>query len=317
MKLISGQRLMGGEWTNLLGFKRKTKLRNEHEAYLFILPWFIGFLGLVLGPMVSSFLLSFTSYDIVSPPKWVGWNNYVKLFSQDEHFLNSLRVTFIYSFASVPLRLVIALILALLLNLKIRGLAIYRTVYYLPSILSGVAVALLWSWVLHPTFGVLNYLLSLIGIRGPAWLADPNWALVGLIIMSMWGVGAPMVIFLAALQGVPNELYEAAEIDGSNSWHKFLNITIPMISPSVFLNLIMQLIGSFQVFTQAYVMTAGGPGDATLFYVLYLFQNAFQWGKMGYASAMAWVLFAILLVFTLLLFRTSDTWVYYEVRGRR
>lgn len=244
--------------------------------------------------------------------RFIGFKNYLDLFRIDPLFWQSLKVTGIYTLIGVPLRLALALAIALLLNQKIKALALFRTIYYLPTVVSGVAVAVLWSWVFNGEFGILNYVLSKFGIQGPMWLADINWALPALIIMSLWGIGAPMIIFLAALQGVPTQLYEAAQLDGANTFQKFLKITIPLISPVIFFNLIINIIASFQVFTQAYIMTEGGPAHATLLYVFYLFKNGFEEFHMGYASAMAWILFFIILAFTLLIFKSSSTWVHYE-----
>lgn len=293
-------------------------LRKEAwEGWLYASPWIIGFLLFTLGPMVFSFLLTFMKWDLVNPVRWVGFENYTRMFT-DSSFWKSLKVTAVYSFFGVPLNLIGSLLLALLLNQRLRGIAFFRTVYYLPAVVSGVAVGLLWKWLFDPTFGLINYLLSLVGIQGPMWLASETWALPALIVMGLWGVGGGMVIFLAGLQGIPTELYEAVELDGANWWRKFWSITVPMISPVIFFNLIMGIIGSFQTFTYAYVMTAGGPNDATLFYVLNLYYNAFLYLRMGYASALAWFLFLVILGLTLLVFKSSPMWVYYEseVKGR-
>jgi multiple sugar transport system permease protein len=216
------------------------------------------------------------------------------------------------------LGLIVGLLIALLMNARVKGMTVFRTIYYLPSVVSGVAVALLWQWVFNPQMGVINGILWLFKIHGPGWIYDENWVIPSFIIMSLWGVGGSMIIYLASLQGVPTDLYEAASIDGADSKRRFFSITIPMITPVLFFNLIMGLIGSFQVFTQGLVMTSGGPNNASLFFVLYLYRNAFQYFKMGYAAAMAWVLFIIIMVLTLLVFRSSSWWVYYEseVKGR-
>lgn len=292
-------------------YRSKLARKEAIEGYLYALPWFIGFIVFTAGPIIASFLLSFTNWDLIRPPKWIGFGNY-KALTEDPLFWQGLKVTSIYAAFSVPLGIAGGLAIAVLMNQKIKGLSIFRTIYYLPAVVSGVAVSLLWSWIFNPDFGVLNYLLSLIGIKGPGWIYDEKWALPSLIIMSLWGVGGGMVIYLASLQGVPTELYEAAIIDGASSWRRFWSITIPMISPVIFFQLIMGIIGSFQVFTQAYIMTSGGPNNATLFYVLYLYQNAFQWFKMGYASALAWVLFLVILILTLVQFKMANYWVYYE-----
>ncbi|MGH2460690.1 MAG: carbohydrate ABC transporter permease [Chloroflexota bacterium] len=301
-------------WLGLSRLERREALL----FYLLISPWLINFLGLSLGPVISALYLSLTKYDIVNPPIFVGLANYEQLFAGDPLFLKSLQVTAIWVFAGVPLRLIVALIFAVLLNQKIMGIGFFRTVFYLPSVVSGVAVALLWIWVLQPQFGLLNYFLGLIGIPGPQWLSSPTWALPGFIVMSLWSTGATMIIFLAGLQGIPSELYEAASMDGADRARQFFAITVPMITPVILFNLVIQIISSFQVFTQAFIMTNGGPVNATLFYVLLLYRVAFQYNQMGYASAMAWILFIIILVLTALVFRSSGRWVHYEggVKGR-
>jgi len=293
-----------------------------HEAlwgFIFISPWLVGFLLLQLGPMLASLVLGFTEYQIVAPPKFVGLANYVKMFTADVSFWAALKVTFTFAIVAVPLGLVAGLMVALLMNQKVPGQMVWRTVYYLPNVVAGVSVAMLWVWIFHSQFGLINLVLRLVfGIQGPAWLGHPNWALPALIIMSLWSVGSSMIVNLAGLQGIPSELYEAAAIDGATWWHKFWKVTLPMLSPVLFFNLVMGIIGTFQYFTNAYIMTGGGPGRSTLFYNLYLYMNAFQYYKMGYASAMAWVMFLIILVFTLLIFRSSPLWVYYEgtAKGR-
>lgn len=286
--------------------------------YVLIAPWLVNLLVFVLGPVASSFYLSFTKYDIVNPAVWVGFDNYQRLFTADPLFYQSLQVTTIWVVVGVPLRLAAALLFALLLNQKVPAVGFFRTVYYLPSVVSGVAVSLLWVWILQPQFGLLNYFLHMVGLPGPQWLSSPTWALPGLIVMSLWTVGSTMIIFLAGLQGIPIELYESAKIDGASTIRQFFSVTIPLITPVILFNLVIGIIASFQVFTQAYVMTNGGPNNATLFYVLYLYQVAFQFSQMGYASALAWILFIIVLALTLLVFRSSGRWVYYEggVKGR-
>lgn len=292
-------------------YKSRMARKEAIEGYIYALPWFIGFIIFTAGPIIASFLLSFTNWDLIRPPKWIGFGNY-KTLIEDPLFWQGLKVTSIYASCSVPLGIAGGLTIAVLMNQKIKGLSVFRTIYYLPAVVSGVAVSLLWSWIFNPDFGVLNYLLSLIGVKGPGWIYDERWALPSLIIMSLWGVGGGMVIYLASLQGVPTELYEAAIIDGASSWKRFWAITIPMISPVIFFQLIMGIIGSFQVFTQAYIMTSGGPNNATLFYVLYLYRNAFQWFKMGYASSLAWILFLVILILTIVQFKMASYWVYYE-----
>jgi multiple sugar transport system permease protein len=292
---------------------RFTLSRREAIAgYIFILPWLFGFMFLRLGPMLASLFLSFTQYDIISPPVFTGLANYVKMFTDDPSFWDALRVTLTYAIFAVPIGLALSLGIALLLNQNVPGIAFWRTVYYLPSVVSGVAVAMLWVWLFHSQFGLINITLRAIGIKGPAWLGDPDWALIALVIMSFWTIGGGMVINLAGLQGIPTELYEAASLDGANAWRRFWTVTLPLMSPVLFFNLIMGVIETFQYFTNAYVMTNGGPGRATLFYNLYLFQNAFRFYKMGYASALAWVMLLIILALTLVIFKSSPYWVYYE-----
>ncbi|HZG77274.1 MAG TPA: sugar ABC transporter permease [Paenibacillus sp.] len=281
------------------------------DFYVFMSPAIIGLIVFTLGPILFSAYISFTDYDILSSPVWVGFQNYAELF-QDKFFWHSMKITFIYAGISVPLGLVVALLLAMLLNQSLKGIYLFRVIYYLPAVISGVAVALLWKWVFNPEFGLLNWFLGLFGIDGPAWIFSEDWALPSLILMSLWSVGGSMLIYLAGLQGIPTELYEAAEIDGANRFRKFVSVTIPMLSPVIFFNLVMGIIGSIQVFTEGYVMTAGGPNNSTLFAVLYLYRQAFNYFSMGYASAFAWVLFLVILLLTLLVFRSSPMWVFYE-----
>jgi multiple sugar transport system permease protein len=271
------------------------------------------------GPMAASLFFSLTEYNIVSPPQWLGLTIYVNLF-QDELFWHSLSVTFKYAAFALPLGLVFSYLIAVLLNQKIPGVNVWRTIYFLPSVVAGVAVALLWARIFDPKFGILNPFLAQFGIKGPGWLADPDWSVPALVIMSLWGVGGNVIIYLAGLQGVPTDLYDAAKVDGATAWQRFRHVTLPMTTPVIFYNLVLGLIGAFQYFTEVYVLTggAGGPVRSTLFYNLYLYQNAFKYFHMGYASTMAWVLFVIVLLLTLLIFRSSDTWVYYEgqLKGR-
>ncbi|MGC8890885.1 MAG: carbohydrate ABC transporter permease [bacterium] len=290
----------------------KKKLGSAIEGYLFISPWLLGLIIFTVGPVVASFWLSMTEYDIINPARFIGFSNYRVLFREDPLFWQALKVTIIYTLGSVPLQLIFGFLIALLMNQKLKGISVFRTIYYLPAVISGVAVSVLWRWIFMPDVGIINILLSKIGITGPRWLGDPNWVLPALVIMSLWGVGGGMVIYLAGLQGIPTELYEAAELDGAGKWAKFIAVTIPMMSPVIFFNLVMGVIGSFQTFTQAYIMTQGGPQNASLFYILYLYQRAFQELRMGYASALAWILFLMILACTIVIFKTSAGWVYYE-----
>ena len=304
-----------------LSIKRPLTLlqREGLWAYAFISPWMVGFLLFVVGPMAVSFFFSFTDYNIVEAPRWIGLNNYINLF-HDDLFWHSLGVTIRFAALALPLGLIFSYVLALFLNQRIIGLNIWRTVYFLPSVVAGVAVALLWVRLLHPTQGIINAGLAWLGIKGPGWLSDPNWAIPALVLISLWGVGGNVIIYLAGLQGIPTDLYDAAKVDGANTWQRFAYVTLPMTSPVIFYNVVLGLIATFQYFTEVYVVTngTGGPARATLFYNLYLYQNAFKFFHMGYAATMAWVLFVIVLVLTLLIFRSSEVWVYYEgqLKGR-
>lgn len=275
-------------------------------------PWIVGFIIFTAGPMMASLWLAGTNWDLLSSPEWIGLANFQKMIWEDELPLHALRITVLYALMALPLHLLFGVSLAMLLNTNIRGLAILRTIYYLPAILAGVAVALLWRWIFSAEFGLLNLALSWVGIQGPAWLADRTWVLPSFVVMSLWSVGGSMVIYLAGLQAIPTDLYEAAEIDGANWLHRILNITLPMLSPVIFFQLVMGIIQAMQIFTQAFIMTNGGPANASLFYMLYLYRQAFQFFNMGYASALAWILFLCILLLTLLIFRTASTWVYYE-----
>jgi len=292
---------------------RKRLLGNLGVGLLFIAPWLIGFLTLTLYPFFSSLYYSFTSYNILNAPQWVGLENYQKLFS-DPRFTVSIGNTVYYTLIAVPLGVVLAIALALLYNQKLPARPLLRTLMYVPLIVPPVATALLWQWIFNPQIGLINTLLAQIGVRGPTWLADPDWSKIALIIMAQWGVGGSVLLLLAALQDVPRQLYEAAEIDGANLWHKFRHVTLPMISPVVLFISITGIISSFQVFTEAFIVSGGqgGPLDSTLFYSLYLFQQAFRFFNMGYASAMAWLLFIAVLIITVIVFRTSARWVFYD-----
>jgi len=305
-----------GRWRAL-----KERQREEIIAYALVSPWVIGFIIFTLGAMAASLVLSFTETDMLTL-RWVGLDNFKMLFSADKTrslFWVSLYNTGYYVLLSIPFVMVTGFLLAVLLNQNVRGQTTYRNIYYLPSVLPSIAVSLLWLWLFHRDFGILNYLLSLVGIKGPAWLFSVHWAKPALLIMSVWGAGGNMLIFLGGLQAIPTQLYEAATIDGAGSLRRFFSVTIPMMSPTLFFVLVTDVIGSFQVFTSAYIMTAGGPNNSTLMYVLYLYNLAFQQFRFGYASALAWVFFVIIMAFTVLLFRSSSVWVYYEgeIGGRR
>jgi multiple sugar transport system permease protein len=285
--------------------------REAIYGYLFTAPAVLGFLIWIAGPMLFSAWLSLTEWDLLTPPEFVGFNNYVTMF-QDDLFWQSLKVTFYFTLVSVPLFQAVALAVALLMNVKVRGISVFRTIYYLPSIVPVVANAMLWAWILNSDFGLLNAVLRSVGLPKVLWLQDPRWAMPALITMSLWGIGGAMLIYLAGLQGVPQQLYEAAELDGANFWHRFRHVTIPMLSPVLFFNLLMGLIGALQTFTQGYIITNGGPQNATLFYALYLYRRAFTDFQMGYAAALAWVLFMIVLVLSVFVFRYLGQQVHYE-----
>lgn len=307
------------------------------DGYLCILPWLVGFCSFTLGPMIFSIYISMCDWDIINAPKFVGLANFQQALFHDFRFIQALKVTIVYAMFALPLGLTGSLMVALLLNQKVKGMSWFRTIFYIPAILPGVATAMVWKWIFNPENGILNIFLSSkiwpwLGIgkglsitqvalvnNPPPWLADPKWALPAFILMSLWGIGGGMIIYLAGLQGIPTQLYEAAEIDGANPVQKFRKITLPMLSPTIFFNLVMGVIGSFQVFTSSFVMTAGGPAYATLFYLLYLYQKAFQYFQMGYAASMAWILFVVILICTLLVFKSSSAWVYYEgeLKGKR
>ena len=283
-------------------------------AYAFLLPWILGLIVFWAGPIIASFYFGFTRYDVMSAPVFTGLDNYRVAFTQDDLFWPSLSRTFRFSVAYIPLTLSGSLLLALVLNRGMAGTNVYRTLFFLPSLTPIVASALLWQWVLHPTIGPVNGALAAIGIEGPGWLTSPDSALLSLIVMALWNSvgGNRMLIFLAALQGVPEQLVEAAQIDGAGSWARFWHITLPMISPSILFNLIMGVIGALQVFTSAYVTTAGGPAYSTWFFALHIYSEAFKYFRMGYGSALAWIFLLILFFFTFLQLRTSQRWVYYE-----
>ena len=296
-----------------------TTIKKSLGGYAFIAPWLIGFLIFTVGPMIASLVISMHSWSMLSPPGWVGLENYQSIIAEDSLFVTTLWNTAFYVVLSVPLGIAIGLALAILLHNKLPGMGFFRTMLFLPSITNIVAASVLWLWVFNPEFGLLNTFLRWLGIQGPLWLQSEAWAKPSLVIMSLWGVGGTTIIFLAALQGIPQELHEAASLDGAGPVRRFFHITIPMISPAIFFSSIMGVIGSFQVFAQAFVMTGtsqpgseGGPNNSTLFLVLYIYKKAFQEFRMGYASALAWLLFFIILVFTTLQTRLSKERVHYE-----
>jgi len=284
---------------------------------LLALPVIIGFFLWTVGPTIASFILSLTRWPTAGSPEFIGLANYIQMFGRDYLFKKSLGVTTYYAFGSIPLVIVAAFIVAMLLNQKVRGQSIFRTMYYLPSVVPTVASALLWLWLFNPNFGLLNYILSMFGLPQLMWIYDETQVVPSFIIMSIWAMGGTMLIFLAGLQGIPNSLFEAIEIDGGNWWAKFRHITVPMMTPVIFFNLVMGIIGSFQIFNQAYIMTDGGPNNASLFFVYYLYLNAFRYGKMGYACALAWILFLTIMALTFIVFKSSSYWVFYEMKRKK
>ncbi|EWG12671.1 carbohydrate ABC transporter permease [Cytobacillus firmus] len=307
---------------DLAGKKEKTlhrrlsrQTRENIFGYLFISPWIIGFLGLTLGPLLFSLFASFTDYNITSRMNFIGLDNFKRMFTIDDLFKTSLWNTLYYVLFSVPLTTAGAIFLSVLLNQKVKGMKFFRTLYYLPAILSGVAVYFLWMQLLSPSTGLVNTFLAWFGIEGPAWLFDPEWTKPALLLMKMWSVGGGMLLYLASLQGVSNSLYEAADLDGAGVMQKFIYITLPMISPIIFFDVLTSTIGSFQIFQEAYVMTengSGGPGNSLLFYNLHMWNNAFEVFDMGYASAMAWLLFIVVMILTIINMKIGKKWVHYE-----
>lgn len=288
--------------------------QQDGPGYLFLLPWLIGFFGLTIGPMVSSFYLSFTDFDLLTAPAWVGADNYTRMFTADPKFAAAMRVTFFYVLFSVPLKLAFALAVAMLLNRGLKGLPLYRAIFYLPSLLgTSVAIAILWRQ-LFAGDGLVNQFLANFGIEGPSWISNPRYSLWTIIILSVWQFGSPMIIFLAGLRQIPQDMYEAASLDGASRWRQFYKITLPLLTPVVFFNAIVQTIEAFKSFTPAFVISGGTgqPINSTLFYTLYLYQEAFGYFRMGYASALAWFLLAMIAAFTAFSFLTSKYWVHYD-----
>lgn len=295
-----------------MGGRRRKVASGDRVAYLLLIPWFIGMLFTII-PFGVSLYLAFTDYDLLTSPAWVGLENFVH-FAQDPKAATAARVTLVYTFVAVPISLAVALGIALLLNRGVRGLPFYRSAFYLPSLIgASVAIVMLWRSIFGYA-GIVNRFLGLFGIEGPGWTTDPDWALMTLVTLSVWGFGAAMVIFLAGLRQIPRMYYEAASVDGATPWRQFFSITLPLLSPVLFFNLVLGLIGSLQTFTQAYVFSGGtgGPADSTLFFNLYLYQQGFQRFDMGYASALAWVMFAVIAIFTALNFLVSKYWVFYD-----
>ncbi|MGN6100040.1 MAG: carbohydrate ABC transporter permease [Devosia sp.] len=288
--------------------------RRDRVGYAFLSPWLIGFFGLTIGPALISLYLSFTNFNLLQAPTWVGDDNYVRILTADPKFLQAMRVTFFYVVFSVPLKLIFALAVAMALNRGLRGLPLYRAIFYLPSLLgASVAIAVLWRQLFAGN-GLINQLLALVGITGPSWISNPRYALWTLVVLSIWQFGSPMIIFLAGLRQIPRDLYEAAAIDGAGRRRQFWSITLPLLTPVVFFNAIVQTIDAFKSFTPAFIISSGtgNPINSTLFYTLYLYQEAFGYFRMGNAAALAWILLVIIAVFTGISFLTSRYWVHYD-----
>lgn len=292
----------------------KKFLSRNYAGYAFLTPWLIGFFLLAIGPILASLYLSFTRYDMVSPPRWDGFGNYEYMFTRDRRFFKALQVTFTYVALAVPMRLAMALGVAMLLDKGIRSIGVYRAIFYLPSLLgASIAIAILWREIFGID-GVVNKLLGLFGLEPFGWITQPSTAIYTLVALAMWQFGSPMLIFLAGLRGIPRDLYSAAEIDGASKWRQFYAITLPLLAPVIFFNLVLQTIQAFQAFSSAFIISngQGSPADALLFFTIYLFNEAFQFFRMGYASALAWVLLIIIAIFTSISFATSRYWVHYE-----
>ncbi len=301
-------------WGRLLDVESPLQARAALWGYAFALPWVLGLLLFILGPIVVSGYLSFTEYDVLSPPTFVGLENYRTALSEDELFWPSLLRTAEYSIAYVPLGLAGSLAIALLLNARVRGSSVFRTLFYLPTLTPAVALALLWTWLFHPTVGPVNQVLGWVGIAGPGWFQSQAWALPAVVVVSLWAGlgGATTVIFLAGLQGVPPALLDAAQIDGAGPWHRFRHVTLPMISPTLLFNLVLGIIAALKVFTLAFVATKGGPAYATWFFALHIYRESFEYFKMGYGAALAWIFVAIVMVLTCAQLAFSRRWVHYE-----
>ena len=295
-------------WRNMTTRER----REARDGYLALTPWMIGFAVFYLFPILATFYFSFTQWILVEPPEWIGLENYIRMFTRDPLFWSALKATTLFVAISLPLKLVLGLMLALLLNLKIPGMNLFRTIFFIPAVISGVAVALMWIWFLQPDTGVVNTLLEYVGVKGPQWFWDIHWALPSVALMSVWKVGGAAIIYLAGLQNIPPHLYEAGKIDGANSWRRFWRITIPLLTPTLFFQLIIEMIDAFKIFTEAFVITKGGPLHTTYFFLYYFYEEAFRNFNMGYASALALFLLLVIMSTTIFVNYTSKKWVFYE-----
>lgn len=298
------------EWAQL----SKRRRREAIAGYLFISPWLIGFLLFFLVPILASFFLSFTRWNIVGTPEWIGLSNYETIFTNDARFIKAVTVTLRYALIYLPLEVICGIGLAVIMNQKLRGIGIFRTLFYMPYVVPQVASALVWVWMLNARYGLINSLLGNVGIEGPGWLSSPHYVLTSLVIIALWGVGGSAIIYLAGLQNIPQSLYEAAIVDGANKWQTFWRITLPLLSPTIFFQLVLGLIGVFQTFTPAFIAAGetGGPLQSGLFYMLYVYNRGFVSLRMGYASALAWILTIFILIVTVIVLRSSQYWVYYE-----
>ena len=288
----------------------KTRTRDTIAFFLFISPWLIGFVVFTIVPMLASLFISFTDWNILTPPVWSGTKNFQTIFS-DPLFYKSIQVTLTYTLFSVPLNIILSIFVAMLLNNALPGMRLFRTIFYLPAIVSGVVISVIWLWIYNPDYGLINGFLAMFGIEGPGWVYDENWALPSLIIMSLWGIGTNIVLYLAGLQSISTEFYEAAHIDGANFWQRLIYITLPSMSPVLLFTTLTGIINSLQTFTQAFIMTDGGPNNATNFYAYYIYNNAFVWRKMGEACAQAWILFIIIFILTMITLKVSNGHVHY------
>ena len=301
------------------GLTRQRK-REAVTGILFIMPWLIGFLVFYAGPALVSLVMSFTKWNIVGTPTWVGFDNYIEIFTGDKNFWNSVWVTIRYALLYIPLMTIFSIITAMALNTKVKGIGIFRTLFYMPSIAPAIAASLIFMWILQPTYGLLNVILSYFGIDGPNWFKDPSYAIWGIIMIALWRLGAGAVVYLAGLQNIPLQLYDAADVDGANGWMKFRHVTLPMLTPILFFQIVVELIGVFQTFTPAYVVSQAngyaGPIKQLYFYMLYVYVKGWQNLQMGYASALSWLLTIFILIITVLVFRSSPYWVYYEAEKK-
>lgn len=299
----------------LLRSARRKRWKENLAGWFFVSPWMFGFVFLMLGPMLFSLVISFTEWNMVGAPKFLGFDNYIRMFTSDPFYYRALAVTFKYVFLTVPLQVILAILIAVLLNRATVGIRFFRAVFYMPSLIQGVTLALIWGWMFNDDFGPINFFLEQAGLPRVHWLTDPNVSLYALVIVALWGVGSPMVLYLSALRTISSEYYEAADIDGAGRIRKFFSVTLPLLTPTVLFNIITSLIASFQTIVLAFVMTGGGPAESTYFYSLHVYRSAFTHFKMGYASAMAWVMFVMIVLLTGLILKSSKYWVHYEADG--